>query len=69
MDDRERKSPEWDKCIHVARWIPRAFDMYCNLEEVIRVCMVVEQYENTMDEDDDSLVNLKKAYEKITATL
>ncbi|KIN93003.1 hypothetical protein M404DRAFT_36493 [Pisolithus tinctorius Marx 270] len=31
-----------DQCLHAARWIPRAFDMYCNLNEVIQVSRALE---------------------------
>ncbi|KAF9240961.1 hypothetical protein BU15DRAFT_61267 [Melanogaster broomeanus] len=33
---------EHDVCVHAARWIPRAFDMHCNLDEVIKICLLVE---------------------------
>ncbi|KAF9230710.1 hypothetical protein BU15DRAFT_83296 [Melanogaster broomeanus] len=43
---------EHDVCVHAARWIPRAFDMYCNLDEVIKICLLLE--DEASDSDDDN---------------
>ena len=70
-DDLERKSPEWEQCMHAAQWIPRAYDMYCNLEEVIQVCLIVKQGESiagNSDEDgkdNEDMNRILGAYEKI----
>jgi hypothetical protein len=42
-----------EHCIHVARWIPRGLDMFCDLNEVIRVCLLLEDEENTDGTDDE----------------
>ncbi|KAF9234352.1 hypothetical protein BU15DRAFT_79103 [Melanogaster broomeanus] len=41
-----------------ARWIPRAFDMYCNLNEVIKICLLLE--DEASDSDDDNAEDEKR---------
>ena len=43
----------YEQCLHVARWIPRAFDMFCDLGEVIKVCLLLEEENNASDEEED----------------
>ncbi|KAG2747049.1 hypothetical protein P692DRAFT_20736700 [Suillus brevipes Sb2] len=40
-----------EQCIHVARWIPRGLDMFCDLKQVIQVCLLLEQEEAVEDGD------------------
>ncbi|KAF9235596.1 hypothetical protein BU15DRAFT_77827 [Melanogaster broomeanus] len=44
-----------------ARWIPRAFDMYCNLDEVIKICLLLE--DEASDSDDDNAEDEKASRE------
>jgi hypothetical protein len=67
----DRKPSEWKQCLHAARWIPRAYDMYCTLDEVIRVCRILEQGEalDSDDEDNEESKVIKTAYNKILSNL
>ncbi|KAG1721383.1 uncharacterized protein EDB91DRAFT_1064411 [Suillus paluster] len=40
-----------EQCIHVARWIPWGLDMFCNLKQVIQVCLLLEEDEAAADGD------------------
>ena len=45
-------SPQ-EQCLHIATWIPRAFDMFCDLAEVIKVCLLLEEEDNNGGEEKD----------------
>ncbi|KAG2342571.1 hypothetical protein BDR05DRAFT_948926 [Suillus weaverae] len=32
-----------EQCIHIAHWIPCGLDMFCNLTQVIQVCLLLER--------------------------
>ncbi|KAI6096853.1 hypothetical protein F5141DRAFT_1220422 [Pisolithus sp. B1] len=54
-------SPE-DQCIQAARWIPHAFNMFCDLGEVIKVCLLLkEEGIESMDKDKDKASRRHKA--------
>ncbi|KAG2127288.1 uncharacterized protein EDB93DRAFT_1109329 [Suillus bovinus] len=40
-----------DQCIHIARWITHGLDMFCDLKQVIQVCLLLEQDEAIEDGD------------------
>lgn len=67
----DEKPPEWKRCLKAARWIPRAFDMYCVLDEAIRVSQIVEDAERILDDDldDEDNIGLKEAYQNIVKAL
>jgi hypothetical protein len=68
----ESKSADWEQCLHAARWIPCAYDMYCNLEEVMHICFIIEQGEALdLDDNDNNESNkeIKLAYDKVLAKL
>ncbi|KAG2079842.1 uncharacterized protein F5147DRAFT_784715 [Suillus discolor] len=46
--NRSRDS-ERDQCLHVARWIPRAIDMYVVLKDTFRIGILLEQEESAKD--------------------
>ncbi|KAG1810516.1 hypothetical protein EV424DRAFT_1542886 [Suillus variegatus] len=46
--NRSRDS-ERDQCLHVARWIPHAIDMYVVLKDTFRIGMLLEQEESAKD--------------------
>ncbi|KAG2119322.1 hypothetical protein DEU56DRAFT_697551, partial [Suillus clintonianus] len=54
-----------DQCLHVARWIPRAIDMYVVLKDAFRIGMLLEQEDaakdSTLIEDDAA----KKEHQEI----
>jgi len=34
-----------EQCLHFARWIPRAIDMFCSLENTFRIAILIEEDE------------------------
>ncbi|KAG2121684.1 hypothetical protein BD769DRAFT_1671308 [Suillus cothurnatus] len=65
-----------EQCLHFARWIPHAIDMFCNLNDTFRIAMLMEEEEAykvlSRSEDEDvkaqrdqvlSHVNLKQQAE------
>ncbi|KAF9237875.1 hypothetical protein BU15DRAFT_62893 [Melanogaster broomeanus] len=58
-----------DVCVHAARWIPRAFDMYCNLDEVIQIYLLVEdEASDTYDdnaEDEKAKAARRRVLQKV----
>ncbi|KAG2147370.1 hypothetical protein BD769DRAFT_1382415 [Suillus cothurnatus] len=55
----------WEQCIHVARWIPHGLDMFCDLKQVIQVCLLLEQEEAAKDGDEMEEEEIKCACRKI----
>jgi len=54
-----------EQCIHVARWIPCGLDMFCDLKQVIQVCLLLEQEEAAEDGDEMEEEEIKCARRKI----
>ncbi|KAG1738252.1 hypothetical protein EDB19DRAFT_2025453 [Suillus lakei] len=54
-----------EQCIHIARWIPRGLDMFCNLKQVIQMCLLLEQEEAAKDGDRMEEEHIKAAHRKI----
>ncbi|KAG1718725.1 uncharacterized protein EDB91DRAFT_1258319 [Suillus paluster] len=56
-----------EQCIHVARWIPRGLDMFCDLKQTIQVSLLLEQEEEAEAEDGDEAEeeHIKAARSKI----
>ncbi|KAG1718813.1 uncharacterized protein EDB91DRAFT_1089765 [Suillus paluster] len=56
-----------EQCIHIARWIPRGLDMFCNLKQTIQVSLLLEQEEEAEAEDGDEAEeeHIKAARSKI----
>ncbi|KAF9232302.1 hypothetical protein BU15DRAFT_55157, partial [Melanogaster broomeanus] len=50
---------------HAARWIPRAFDMYCNLDEVIKICLLVEDEASDTDDENAEDEKARAAHRKV----
>ena len=67
----DMRSPAWNQCLGAARWIPRAYDMYCNLNEAIRVSSIVNEAKNNADSDldEDNNARIKAAYKNIVDSL
>ncbi|KAG2135979.1 hypothetical protein DEU56DRAFT_755365 [Suillus clintonianus] len=59
-----------EQCIHVARWIPRGLDMFCDLKQAIQVSLLLEQEEAAEAEDGDETEeeHIKAARRKILDT-
>ncbi|KAG2038000.1 hypothetical protein BDR03DRAFT_862730 [Suillus americanus] len=55
----------WEQCIHVACWIPRGLDMFCDLNRVIQGCLLLEQEDAAKDGDRTEDGQIKAAHKKI----
>ncbi|KAG1816573.1 hypothetical protein EV424DRAFT_1348185 [Suillus variegatus] len=56
-----------EQCIHIARWIPRGLDMFCDLKQVIQVCLLLDQEEAAEDGDETEEEQIRTARKKILA--
>ncbi|KAG1764281.1 hypothetical protein EV702DRAFT_1205055 [Suillus placidus] len=55
-----------EQCIHVARWIPRSLDMFCDLKQAIQVSLLLEQEAaEAEDGDETEEEHIKAAHRKI----
>ncbi|KAG1748422.1 uncharacterized protein EDB91DRAFT_1245122 [Suillus paluster] len=52
----------WEQCLHFARWIPRAVDMFCILNDMFHIAMLMEedQAAQVSDKPDDELVKAQR---------
>ncbi|KAG1722821.1 hypothetical protein EDB19DRAFT_1954498 [Suillus lakei] len=54
-----------EQCIHIARWIPCGLDMFCDLKQVIQMCLLLEQEEAAEDGDGTEEEHIKAACRNI----
>ncbi|KAG1721734.1 hypothetical protein EDD22DRAFT_962429 [Suillus occidentalis] len=55
-----------EQCIHVARWIPRGLDMFCDLKQAIQVSLLLEEEAaEAEDGDETEEAHVKAARRKI----
>ena len=65
------RSLAWNQCLGATRWIPWAYNMYCNLDKAMRVSSIVDEAENNADGDldEDNNAHIKAAYKNIVDSL
>jgi len=49
-----------EQCIHIARWIPCGLDMFCDLKEVIQVCLLLEDEEDADGTEDEQSSSIRR---------
>jgi hypothetical protein len=55
-----------EQCIHIARWIPHSLDMFCDLNQVIQVSLLLEEEAaEAEDGDETEEAHIKAAHKSI----